>query len=400
MHTLQVRFEFDAIDFLSFCAATPAQIVTASHYNKGMNRRQFLQSAAASAAAVALPAGLLRAADDKPALIEPSVAKLPRWRGFNLLEWFNADSRKPFKEEDFALITSLGFDFVRLPLSYRCWNSGKVEEWDQIDEKALEQVDQAVELGKQHGVHVNINFHRAPGYCVNPPKEPLVLWDDEKALDACAHHWAHFAKRCKGRPSREVTFDLLNEPADIPEEKYAKVVKRLVTAIHEQDPQRLVIADGLKWGGTPVNSLIGLVAQSTRGYEPSRISHYKANWMKGSDEWPEPTWPLKIQQTDREELWDRAKLVKNRIDPWKALEQKGSGVHVGEWGAFNKTPHDVALAWMKDYLELWKEAGWGWAMWNFRGAFGPLESGRKDVNYEDWKGHKVDRRMMELIQAH
>jgi len=82
------------------------------------------------------------------------------------------------------------------------------------------------------------------------------------------------------------------------------------------------------------------------------------------------------------------------------LEQKGSGVHVGEWGAYNKTPHTVALAWMKDYLELWKQAGWGWAMWNFRGAFGPLDSGRTDVEYENWKGHKLDRRMMELIQAY
>jgi endoglucanase len=363
-----------------------------------MNRRQFIRGAAASAAAIALSSTVR--AEEKAALPEPTVAKLPRWRGFNLLEWFDANNRKPFKEEDFALIAGLGFDFVRLPLSYRCWNSGKVEEWDQIDEKGLGQIDQAVELGKQHGVHVNVNFHRAPGYCVNPPNEPLLLWDDDKALDACAHHWGHFAKRYKGRPNREVTFDLLNEPADIPEEKYGKVVKRLVGAIHEQDPQRLVIADGLKWGGTPVLSLAGLVAQSTRGYEPSRVSHYKANWMKGSDEWPEPTWPLTVQQKDREELWDRAKLVKNRIEPWKSLEQKGSGVHVGEWGAFNKTPHDVALAWMKDYLELWKQAGWGWAMWNFRGAFGPLDSGRKDVNYEDWKGHKVDRKMMELIQAH
>src|SRR3954471_18893170 len=138
-----------------------------------MNRRQFLRNAAVTAAAVTLPPSLL--AEEKAASPpEPTVAKLPRWRGFNLLEWFNGDSRKPFKEEDFALIKELGFDFVRLPLSYRCWNSGKVEEWDQIDEKALAQVDQAVELGKQHGVHVNINFHRAPGYCVNPPKEPLV----------------------------------------------------------------------------------------------------------------------------------------------------------------------------------------------------------------------------------
>jgi endoglucanase len=32
---------------------------------------------------------------------------------------------------------------------------------------------------------------------------------------------------------------------------------------------------------------------------------------------------------------------------------------VGEWGCYNKTPHDVVLAWMADDLSLWKEAGWG-----------------------------------------
>jgi hypothetical protein len=39
-------------------------------------------------------------------------------------------------------------------------------------------------------------------------------------------------------------------------------------------------------------------------------------------------------------------------------------------------------------------------MWNFRGSFGPLDSGRTDVDYENWKRHKLDRRMMELIQAY
>ena len=75
-------------------------------------------------------------------------------------------------------------------------------------------------------------------------------------------------------------------------------------------------------------------------------------------------------------------------------------VHVGEWGCFNKTPHAVALAWMADYLSLWKEAGWGWAMWNLRGSFGVLDSERADVAYEDYKGHKLDRKMLELLRSH
>ena len=329
----------------------------------------------------------------------PATAKLPRWRGFNLLEKFTRrrDGNPPFSETDFEMIADLGFDFVRLPMSYLCWTDPN--DWLKLSrEEELKHIDQAVEFGRRHRVHVNMNFHRAPGYCVNPPKEPLDLWTDEKALDACAHHWGAFAKRYKGIPNSQVSFDLLNEPADIPESTYARVVKRLVEAIRVEDPQRLVIADGLKWGNQPVHSLVDLrIGQSTRGYSPSRISHYKANWMKGSDTWPEPTWPLKIKEGD---VWDKERLRKSQIEPWQKLEAKGVGVHVGEWGAFNRTPHKITLAWMRDQLELWKEAGWGWAMWNFRGAFGPLDSGRADVHYEDFHGNKLDREMLKLIQSY
>jgi endoglucanase len=81
------------------------------------------------------------------------------------------------------------------------------------------------------------------------------------------------------------------------------------------------------------------------------------------------------------------------------LASKGVGVHVGEWGAFNHTPHEVALAWMRDCLENWRTAGFGWALWNFRGAFGILDSDRTDVTYEDFHGHKLDRQMLELLRA-
>jgi endoglucanase len=374
-----------------------------------MNRRDFLRGAAATlgAAATGVPSSLLaqNAPAARPAALpEPTVAKLPRWRGFNLLEWFFARGHRPFREKDFELIAELGFDFVRLPLAYDCWNSGKIEDWDKINEKELEQVDKAVEYGRQHGIHVCVNFHRAPGYCINPPPEPVSLWDDEFAQETFAKHWAHFAGRYKGRPNREVSFDLVNEPPYISEDVYAGVMKRAIAAIHEVDPQRLIICDGIKVGTAPTMQLAGVVAQSTRGYDPSRVSHFKANWVQGSDQWPAPTWPLKYTQGEgdkaREQVWDQARLKRERIEPWKALEAKGSGVHVGEWGCYNRTPHDVALAWMKDYLELWKEAGWGWALWNFRGDFGPLDSKRQDVQYEDWKGHKLDRKMLELIKAY
>ncbi|MFA6546486.1 MAG: hypothetical protein WCS99_18865, partial [Limisphaerales bacterium] len=71
-----------------------------------------------------------------------SPEKLPRWRGFNLLEKFNSGRNAPFIEEDFQLISKLGFNFVRLPMDYRCWI--KDGNWEAFDERTLKEIDQAV----------------------------------------------------------------------------------------------------------------------------------------------------------------------------------------------------------------------------------------------------------------
>lgn len=358
-----------------------------------MNRRTFIQNTAAVSLAVATtPAGLF-AAETRPA---PTTQKLPRWRGFNLLEKFIArrEGNPPYRERDFEFMVDWGFDFVRLPMSYHCWATPEAP--TKLREAELKHLDEVVAFGRKHKIHVNLNLHRAPGYCVNPPAEPLNLWKDEAALEACAFHWAHFARRYKGIPNTEVSFDLLNEPANVSAEVYVRVVTRMVEAIRAEDAQRLIIADGLQWGRDPVPGLLPLgLGQSTRGYDPMEVSHFKANWVNGSDQWAEPTWPLK----KGERIIDRDWLRRERIAPWQELERKGVGVHVGEWGAHQNTPHAVALAWMRDQLALWKEAGWGWALWNLRGSFGVMDSGRKDVNYEDFHGHKLDREMLNVLQA-
>lgn len=364
-----------------------------------IRRRDFLRTAAAAAAGTAA-ASLLGAQASAKVTTGPSAERLPRWRGFNLLEKFSKrrEGNPAFRESDFRILREWGFDFARLPMSYHCWSEPDPALWLKMDEAQLRHVDQAVGLGRQHGVHINLNLHRAPGYCVNPPKEPLDLWKDAQALDACASHWATFARRYKGLSNRELSFDLLNEPPDIPAETYVRVVKHLAAAIRAEDSKRLIIADGLRWGRDPVKGLAGLgIAQSTRGYDPMRVSHHKANWVIGSDKWPEPTWPLKEGEHGE---WNKERLRRERIEPWKSLEKLGVGVHVGEWGAHNRTPHAVTLAWMRDQLELWKEAGWGWALWNLRGSFGVLDSARRDVTYEDFRGHKLDSRMLSLLRDH
>ena len=97
----------------------------------------------------------------------------------------------------------------------------------------------------------------------------------------------------------------------------------------------------------------------------------------------------------------RAELKRDWVTPWiKFQKQHKVGIMVGEFGAYKFTPHDVTLRWMEDCLAIWQEADIGWALWNFRGSLGILDSGRADVVYENWRGHKLDRRMLNLLMRY
>ena len=495
---------------------------------------------------LSLPLGAQPTQATEATWLPASAEKLPRWRGFNLLEKFSRDwSNGPFKEEDFQHIQELGFNFVRLPMDYRVWIKG--DDWRVIDEAVIREIDEAVAWGSQYGIHVCINFHRAPGHTVAEPPEPRDLWTDPEAEEVCAQHWAYFARRYKDIPSERLSFNLFNEPMEISGEDYTRVARMMVDAIRAEDPERLIIADGVRWGSQPCPELIPLgIAQATRGYSPANISHYGATWVDTRDmaypHWPTPQstqflygpdkgelqaplvlegpfskdvqlrlrvgtvstrgrlrvaadgvplwthtfvcgpgegewreaiykeeWGVYQNRYDRDyvvdiprdtqrisivntecdwltlleiglrstgtsddaesvlglmSVWgeknapirahpqgtgwtfnsdymmDQAWLWREHILPWQAIETQGVGVMVGEWGAFNKTPHAVTLRWMEDCLKNWQKAGWGWALWNFRGSFGVLDSDRRDVDYESWRGHQLDRKMLELLQRY
>jgi len=70
---------------------------------------------------------------------------------------------------------------------------------------------------------------------------------------------------------------------------------------------------------------------------------------------------------------------------------------VQEFGVYNKTPHDVTIAFLSDLLRLFNENQIGWALWNFSGTFGILNSDRSDCQYEIYQGYKLDRVMLETL---
>lgn len=348
----------------------------------------------------------------------PVTNKLPQWKGFNLLDFFSPDparSGNGTTEDHFRWMADWGFDFVRIPMAYPTYldidRSKNILPSDcyKIDEKRIEQIDGLVSMAHKYNMHVSLNLHRAPGYCINAGfHEPFNLWKDAEALDAFCFHWQLWARRYKNLYSKKISFDLVNEPSlredmndqhsrqsPVPGASYRKVAQAAAEIIRKENPDHLVIADGNNVGNTVIPEIIDLnIAQSCRGYNPHFISHYKAPWAsKDPEHMPEPKWPGQVA-----DKYLSRDLLETYYKPWIDLVEQGVGVHCGECGCWNKTPHDVFLAWFADVLDILGKKKIGFAVWNFRGDFGILDSGRTDVAYEDWQGHKLDRKMLDLLR--
>ena len=377
-----------------------------------MLRRTFIKNTALASAAVTLGSSAFALPKNKN--------KLPYWKGFNLTD-FNTTNptsqRRSTKEEHFKWMRDWGFNFVRLPIAYPFYlNFDRTknitpEQVYQIDNAAVDRIDALVNLAHKNNLHVSFNLHRAPGYCINAGfHEPYNLWKDEAAQQAFYFHWNFWAKRYKDISPKKLSFDLLNEPSmredmndqlskssAVPGDVYRKVAQGALDAIHKENKHRLVVADGNNVGNDPITQIADLdIAQSCRGYFPHAISHYKAPWAnKDPEHLPMPVYPGQVgdQYLDR-------KVLEKYYQPWIDLKNKGVGVHCGECGCWNKTPHEVFLTWFKDVLDILSSNKIGFAMWEFIGDFGLLNSGRADVAYEDWNGYKLDRKMLSLLQKY
>jgi len=393
-----------------------------------MQRRNFLKTAGAAVGATpfllntdtsqnfAAP----QQAPTSPPKSTEYLNAIPRWRGFNLLDYFQAmgDRRanKVVREDDCNMIRDFGFDMVRLPMDYWFWNktnwreTRRIEPDDlcAIDEAFLENIDKSIEMLNERGIHASINLHRAPGYCVNDPeRESCSLWKDKIAEDAFAFHWEMFAKRYKNIPNEKLSFNLINEsPGAAPDgdekrmtkEDYRRVMTRGTEAIRAISPDRMIIIDGLNYGNIVCEEMVPTkVAQSVHAYTPFELTHYRASWGDRNSTFPDPTWPS--YRANGEVNWDRKRLEQHYA-PWGELVKRGVGVHCGEAGCYSRTPHAVMLAWLNDTLDILTRFDIGYSIWEFRGSFGIINSQRTDVEYEDYHGHKLDRKMLEVLQKY
>jgi endoglucanase len=413
-----------------------------------ITRRTALKSLGLTAAAVALPIPLSSISNAQvSAKGNRTVSQTgpnPKWYGFNLLEYFSTDpdwmKYFPYKndgmfvEDDFRWIRDWGFNWVRLPMDYRFWTDP--QDLHKIHENKVAPIDRAIKLGEKYGIHVNICVHRAPGYCIldtmdesltgiHITKEKSSVFSDPKMLDAFVYQWSYFARRYKGIASNKLSFNLVNEPLIMPSAEeieqlkkagksspadifnpeilqrhapeYTRVAQAAIAEIGKQDPQRLVVTDGYIAGTAVIPDLFATgVMQSCHTYHPMQVTHYQCEWARGmlSDKTPVPTWPTRDAKGT---VIDRAELART-FAPWSEPAAHGIPIHFGEMGCYKHTPPEVVLAWFDDTLSVIGDLHSGFALWNFRGPFGVLDTERAGTKFEDWHGHRLDRELLSLLQ--
>ncbi|MFA5964507.1 MAG: cellulase family glycosylhydrolase [Sphingomonas sp.] len=321
-----------------------------------------------------------------------------RWIGFNCTDFMGMGSIGESRLADLAFIRELGFNYLRLPLNYRLWRAGPR---GQIDTLFLGQLDRAIRTAVDCGLHVCLAFHRAPGYTVSREgAEPGNLWQDAGLQALFVEEWRFLAERYADIPAAGLSFNLINEPPPAGEAmsraQHEAVVRRAIAALRADAPKRAIVIDGLNFGREPLPELADTGAvQGCRGYEPLILTDF------GSGRRPDleieiPEWPLPIK---RKGQLDRAWL-EARYRPWDALIAEGVKVHCSEIGCTNKLPHHVTLTWLRDALDVIAPRTLGFALWNFRGPLGIVDSRREDVDYIGTSAGGLDRKMLELLQRY
>ncbi|MFM9873881.1 MAG: glycoside hydrolase family 5 protein [Fimbriimonadaceae bacterium] len=321
-------------------------------------------------------------------------------KGFNfqwLIDWEpNAQPKEPdLKALDF--LAKHGFNYVRIPTNYWFWVNNF--DYENPNEQVFEHIDRYLAACQERDLHMSLNMHRVPGYCINQPEiEKHNLWTDHEPQDALVNFWQTWAERYKSVSNDDLSFDLINEPPHEGERGFnrdihQKIIRRTVGAIREASPDRTIVINGIAGGHLAIPELIDLnVVHSGRGYQPMTVSHYKASWWAPAMAFDEPIYPGSIWE-DR--IWQRD-TFDEFFQPWRDVAAQGVQVHIGECGCYDKTPEPVAKRWMTHMFEFFRSQGWGYGLWNFVGPFGIIGHAR-DAKFEEMDGYLVDRELLEIL---
>jgi endoglucanase len=311
-------------------------------------------------------------------------------RGINISHWLSqCDGRGQrqtwFTQKDVAYLADLGFDHLRIPVDEKkLWlENGR------FDPEALDLLNQSLDWCEAAGLRAIIDLHilRSHYFLDDSPE----LYRNPAAQAQFVGLWRELSGVFNGRSPDLVAYELLNEAVAPDPEDWNKVAHMAFHAVRELEPERTIVLGSNHFCQAHTFSQLAVPDDPNciltyHYYNPMLITHYTAPWWQpgatyaGPVQYPGQPIPaaawaaltpdFQAQLQSENEPFTRDTIVAGIAQPLAVRERTGHALYCGEFGAYEKSPQPLRLAWYRDMISVFAEFGIAWASWDYMGDFG------------------------------
>jgi endoglucanase len=310
-------------------------------------------------------------------------------RGVNISHWLSQNYGERtyaapwFGEADVAWIAAQGFDHIRLPVDVRLC----LDAQGALDDAKLKPIRDTVAWAKPRGLGVVLDAHFLPGADFNSQGGDKRVYTDASLTAQVAAIWRELAGRFKDEGSW-LRFEILNEPVADENRQLNPFMHKMLAAIRETNPTRIVYVTSNRWSAFRTVSDVELpadpnIAFTVHNYEPLVFTHQRASWTGFKESMPPVPFPGRVPDLaghtsatysgswhGGEEL-TIAQVEKNfaDVDQWVRRQSRPLEVYVGEFGVYRAADPDSARRWISTIVHECERRGWSWAVWDYKGSF-------------------------------
>lgn len=324
-------------------------------------------------------------------------------RGINISHWLSqCDGRSErqtwFTQKDVNYLADLGFDHLRIPVDEKeLWHEN-----GRSDQEAFDLLNNALDWCESAGLRAVIDLHilRSHYFLDDSPE----LYTNPEAQAHFVDLWRALSGEFNGRSNDLVAYELLNEAVAPDPEDWNKVAHMAFNGVRELEPERTIVlgsnhfceAETFKDLAVPDDENCVLTFHY---YNPMLITHYTAQWWANGAAYDGPVqYP---GQPIADEVWDglspemkaklqsenapfsRDSIVSGIAQPLAVRERTKRPLYCGEFGAYEKSPQQLRLAWYRDMISVFNEFDIAWANWDYKGDFGIITADGKDTGIAD-----------------
>jgi endoglucanase len=269
-----------------------------------------------------------------------------------------------FSDSDAAYLADLGTNAMRIPISYRHFESD--ERPKVLIEAGLKWLDRAVNTLAAHRIYSIIDLHAAPGFqnhhwhSDNPTHWPL-FWEYADFKERAIWLWEVLADHFKGN-GWIAGFNLLNEPADQDGNRLLAWYSETARRVRDIDPDRMLFLDGNRYS-----------TDFSMFTEPLANTVYTAHdyVMAGLD--PHGHYPGELDGrypgSAKGEVYNKDTIHEQFLRRTSFMRNLGLPIWIGEFGPlYNGTPQQAEERYqlLHDQLDIYRDYSASWALWLYR----------------------------------